>query len=262
MRRWIILVVGLPIYAFMLMVLGTLVPWVLFGSNEGMDLSELIVDMLELVRDPEWWVWAGFCALIVIGLQTVFLAPVFRRKPPGEGRSKSLAASLVMAGFLAGVLTLALGTAIVSLIVVVADVEPESPEWEWLWFIPVAMFAIGWVMWTFLLLVFVRGIWADRVLGRIVGLLFAGTVVEVLVVIPLDIMIRRRTDCYCGEGTFFTLVLAGFATLWLAGPGVVIALTSKKHRLWRETRCFRCGYAKGPSPGSVCPECGFAWADQ
>ena len=126
----------------------------------------------------------------------------------------------------------------------------------------VAALVGGWGFWSGILLVFSRGIWADRALGRLVGLLVGGTLLEVLVVLPLDIMVRRRTDCYCFAGTFFALCLAVIATLWLAGPGVVIALMSKKHRMWRETHCERCGYAMGPSPGPVCPECGYAWIGQ
>ena len=78
-------------------------------------------------------------------------------------------------------------------------------------------------------------------------------------VLPIDLMVRRRTDCYCGTGTFISMCFSAVALLWLTGPGIVIALTHRRRRTARQTHCGRCGQAKGPSPGPVCPECGYAW---
>jgi hypothetical protein len=96
-------------------------------------------------------------------------------------------------------------------------------------------------------------------LGRLSAWLLAGTLIELLVVLPMDIMVRRRTSCYCWSGSYYALCTAAIATLWLAGPGVVIALRSRRRRLWSETHCEACGYEKGPRPAEACPECGAAW---
>jgi hypothetical protein len=120
--------------------------------------------------------------------------------------------------------------------------------------------AISWLFWTVLLVRFVRRRQGQGVFGRIVGLLLGGTILEVVVVLPLDILVRRRTDCYCATGSFWTLCLSAWALLWLTGPGIVLALTSKRRRLWWDAHCMQCGYEKGPSPGERCPECGFEWS--
>ncbi len=117
----------------------------------------------------------------------------------------------------------------------------------------------SWVFWAMMLLVFSRRLWADTVLGRLVVLLFGGTIVELLVVVPVDVMVRRRTSCYCATGTFLALCLSALGLLWLTGPGIVIALTARRRRLARATHCASCGHSKGPSPGPACPECGYTW---
>jgi len=127
------------------------------------------------------------------------------------------------------------------------------------WLVLLVVFTGSWVSWSFILLVFTREMWADRLLGRIVHVLLAGTIIEFIVILPIDMMVRRRTDCYCATGTFLSICFAGTALLWLAGPGAWIAITSRRHRAVRERYCERCGHANGPTPGEHCPECGCTW---
>jgi hypothetical protein len=262
MRRWVIVVLGVPVYTVVLMIVGTLGLAAIMAEDwSDLEPRQFIEVVVEVLSEPDWWFRTGPVALVMVCLQVVFLLPVLWRKPPREGRPKSLTASFVVAALVAGVLTMALGTAVISLVAIIAEPTIDVDDMGWLWSIPLAMLVGGWAFWSLLLFMFVRGVWADRVLGRLVGLLLAGTLIEALVVLPLDIMVRRRTSCYCGTGTFVTLSLAALATLWLVGPGIVIALTSRKHRAWRQRHCRRCAYPKGPSPGPACPECGYAWLD-
>jgi len=130
----------------------------------------------------------------------------------------------------------------------------------WVWPGLVLVVIGTWIGWTVMLLVFARELWTDTLVGRAALLLFGGTVVELLIVLPIDVMVRRRTDCYCAAGTFWSLVMSAVAIMWLTGPGIVLTLTRSRRRLARVTHCGRCGHEKGPTPGEVCPECGFRWA--
>lgn len=261
MRRWLVLVLAMPVYIFVMMVAGTCGPVALM-SDDWVDLHpQSVVEAIgDIVLDASWWSTVGPIALVLVGTQVVFLIPVLAKRPPKAVRSRPLVVSLFIGGAVAAGLTLGLALAAgeFSATVLEWSFDLDDTFTEALF---VVLLVGSWAFWSAVLLVFCRGIWADRMLGRVVGLLIGGTLLEVLVVLPLDIMVRRRTDCYCFSGTFFGLCLATGATLWLTGPGIVIALTSKKHRQWRELHCFRCGYAKGPSPGPVCPECGYAWLE-
>ena len=261
MRRWVILVLGIPVYTFLLMVLATGIMGAIAVEDwASEDWSEVLRELLDLLRDGEWWADAGILTIVAVGAQAVFVIPVVGKRPPKAPRSRSLKISLILAAAVASSLTFGLIFAFATFAEVVLEMNLDfvgsTAE-----VLATVLFVGSWVFWSAILLVFCQGIWADRTLGRVVGLLIGGTLLEVLVVLPLDIMVRRRTDCYCFAGTFFALCIATVATLWLAGPGIVIALASKKHRRWRDLHCFRCGYAKGPSPGAVCPECGYAWLD-
>ncbi len=261
MRRLLIILLALPVYTFLMMLAATAVVLAIVVEDwSDIRLLALTDALGDMVSDPDWWSIVGPTALVLVALQGVFLIPMFRRRPPREHRGKSLTASLLVAGALAGALTMGIGGGVLELIGLIGLPESTSLDKDDLWVIPLAMLGVGWVLWSLLLVIFVRGIWADRTLGRLVGLLFAGTLIETIVILPLDVMVRRRTDCYCGTGTFMALSFCALATLWLTGPGVVIALLSHRHRRWRDDHCGKCGYPKGPSPGPVCAECGSEWA--
>lgn len=263
-RRWLLLIVGLPLYTFALMVITSVVIGAIsIEDRTSLKGADYAYEVLRPIgRSEDWWASLGIAAVIMVVTQAVFLIPMFGKRPPRGERSRPLLVSLVIGAAVAAVLTFGFMLAVIEFTSTVMEAWEEAGfELGGVFGMTVLVGTLvgSWALWSAILLMFSRDIWADRALGRLVGLLLGGTLLEVLVVVPLDIMVRRRTDCYCVAGTFFALCLSVIATLWLAGPGIVIALTSKKHRLWRETHCERCGYAKGPSPGPKCPECGHAW---
>lgn len=256
--RWIILIGVMPVYWFFMMLFSTVVLRVIMTENWSRhELSSIATDVGDVMSDGGWWALVGPFWCVAIVLQVVFLLPVVSRRPPLGARGQSLVFSLLIGGLVAGVLSFGLICAVISACLLLADTIDHWPDW--VVFVAPGAFVLSWIGWSALLLIYVRGIWADRILGRLVGVMIGGSILEILITVPIDIMVRRRTDCYCAEGTFFAFVASATALMWLAGPGVVIAIMSKRHRLWRETRCHNCGYEKGPSPASRCPECGSAW---
>ena len=156
--------------------------------------------------DSEWWLYGGGIASISVVIQAVFLIPLFDRRPPRGERSRALVLSFIIGSFVAALLMVGMVLGLFELIGILFkegfDVDQMG---DGLWILIVTLFFGGWAFWTLCLLVFVRDIWSDRILGRMVGVLFAGTELEVIVVLPVDIMVRKKTDCYCGTGTLFTL---------------------------------------------------------
>ncbi|HEY2589478.1 MAG TPA: hypothetical protein VGI81_27275 [Tepidisphaeraceae bacterium] len=136
---------------------------------------------------------------------------------------------------------------------------PSPPKFNWRTDVPWAMVGVLGGAWAFWFLVFALaggGGWAGRV-RRMYRALFAGTVLELLITIPVDAQVRRRTHCYCGEGTFFALAIGLTAVLWTFGPGVAILfLTRRRERLIASGRCLYCGYNLRGLRSTRCPECG------
>ncbi len=260
---------GITAYTVVMVPVGTVLlafllypPW----SEEG-PLGWLKTSA-EMLADDQWWVYALIGCAIISVTQCLFLLPVFRLRPPQGTRPRSLFASFVLGALIAALLTTGLALGLLELVASLLhgnlDESPWGPNSEMLdvpWAFPgmLLMLVGSWVFWAMALLIFSRRLWPDTVLGRFVVVLFGGTILELLVVLPIDVLVRRRTDCYCATGTFFSLCLSAIGLLWLTGPGIVFAITARRRRLARLTHCARCGHTKGPSPGPVCPECGYEW---
>jgi hypothetical protein len=124
----------------------------------------------------------------------------------------------------------------------------------------VATLLVNWAVSTPLLALFVRQRGVDDGLGRVAAWLFTGSAIEAAAVIPLDVMVRRKTDCYCGEGTLWTLTICwGIGGLAL-GPAVWLIPLARRRKRWYGGQCAACGYDMRGSMGAErCPECGVGW---
>ncbi len=271
-RRLILWLGGMAVYTLLLVFVATFLfallvvspPWEPQTKRNWVEIGS------KALGEGEWWSWALPGAAIIAASQFLFLLPVVRLRPPQGDRQRPLAVSLVLGGLVASLLTLGLALGLVELLAGLVHGDLSTNPWggrdlldrAWVW--PGAAVTLfgSWLLWSGLLFVFTRKLWADRVIGRLAMLLLGGTVAELLVVVPIDVMVRRRTSCECGTGTFWSLCISAVALLWLTGPGITLALTSKRRRLVRATHCAACGQAKGPTPGRACPECGYAWLDR
>ncbi len=257
----------MAVYTVLLVPMGTMLMFLLLMPPWGQEgVFGWLTNSFDVMSQPEWWAYGLPAAAVISVTQYLFLLPVVHLRPPDGTRPKSLAWSLGVGALLAAIITAALGLAVVELGGSLLHGDFRTDPWQdellsevWLWPALLLTLVGSWVFWTMLLLIFARRLWADTALGRLVVLLLGGTIVELLVVLPIDVMVRRRTDCYCAAGTFWSLCVSAVGLLWLTGPGIVFALTARRRRLARVTHCGSCGQSKGPSPGPVCPECGYEW---
>ena len=259
-RRTVLLLIGFPCYVLLLSFLSTLL-WVLvFDPIEGW--SEVRAE-LAWIDGRDWWLLGTLPGLLIATTQYLFLAPVFDVRVRVQKDGRPLVTSLVGAAFVG-----ALG--MTALILALSDVvwllfRGEAREYDGYWpltTIVLSVLACSWLIWTPLLAIFSRRRPHRTMPGRLVGLLLGGTIAEMVVIIPVDILVRFRNSCYCATASFHGTWLAVLALLWLTGPGIVLAVTSRRRRAWLAHHCANCGYAKGPSPGAMCPECGYAWVGQ
>ncbi len=190
-------------------------------------------------------------------LQALFVTPV--RKPMAGRRGPGVWWSLAVAGLMIGLLTSSLVIALAE-----AFVTPDDelfsgsfpPPSVVLW----GSMAFGWVVATPLLIAFCRRGRRESVLSRISAWLFLGTVVEVVAIIPLDVLVRRRNPCYCATGTYWGLVMCGIVGLFVLGPMVFLPLVHARRKRWYGSRCEVCGYdMTGLESPDRCPECGAGW---
>lgn len=159
--------------------------------------------------------------------------------------------SALTAAFLIATLIVALGLAIFG---VVAEYWSVTSE-----FIVLAIvlgLLPGWAAGTPLTLAFLKRGPPETQLQRLSSRILLGTVIEAVAVIPLDVMVRRKTGCYCAAGTYWALTLMGGVAACALGPVVLLAPMGRRRRRMREGRCEACGYDLRGAPGELCPECG------
>jgi len=248
MRPWTIRIVFFAAEFVLVFMAGAL--WLGVGDGSWPGLS-VIADVL---IDPGFALIVGVWAAGVVGLQGLFLFPV-RRPIARRDAHMSVLMSLTVAG-LASALLLADGA--------VAAVEVFT-EWEEIahrsapWLSLLAALLTAWAAATPVLFVFSRGR-QESVLGRVSAGLFLGTIIELVAIIPLDVMVRRRTDCYCATGTFLGLTTVGSVGLFSFGPAVLLPLLARRRRRWWSGHCDVCGYdMEGLRGAERCPECGAGW---
>jgi len=271
-RRWFVLLLLGLVYLSVILALTTFLVWFIFDPLEGS------VDALGLIASPRdwdlmseaWWYYCAWPSIILVVTQMLFLWPIRGGRVRARPDGKPLLMMVASAGFVGSVLTLGLFWGIGGAIQLVwsvgarqdpSDFDPGVSEAAG-WSILLIGLMCSWILWTIALLRFAARHSGSRAADRIAGLLLKGTAAEVILLLPLDIMMRRRTDCYCSTGSFYAMCFSAWALLWLCGPGAYLAVTSKRRREWVLHHCDRCGYEMGPSPGDKCPECGFVWQER
>lgn len=233
-------------------------PFIRFDPADAVDLlHSLTVEPFTRGGDPDGLTILLVLVLPVLVIQWLMILPLRGMRPPERGRSRSLRGSLVIGGMLAAALTTGLVSGLVSLADSILDRTGVEPLWEAQ--APVILlgtFGAGWTFWTIILFGAMRDIWPDRVMARLMKAVFVGSIAEFVLMLPIDVLARRRSSCHCSEGSFAGLMISGTAALCVLGPGVALFLTRGRYRRWRRTHCERCGHPRGPTPGPQCPECG------
>jgi len=261
--RWLIFLIGLPIYTAVLWAIAFSAIVLLNAPDDFLSTwQDLLADPEDIFTEPLAWIWSTGPVLLIAGTQALMVGPFVTFRPVRGPRAHCLVVSILVCALVASMLVLGLVFAILELF----DVWEEPlnmDEGPWggelsLWLtLPVLL--VSWVFWSLVFFRFTRRRRSFGIVGRLIDILLAGTIIETILIVPVDIMVRRRTDCYCATGTFHALLLATFAVLWLAGPGALIVFTRRRRRRWADMYCLNCGYEKGPSPGERCPGCGYEW---
>jgi hypothetical protein len=197
--------------------------------------------------------WAVLIPLGVITLfQGLFLIGMPQMRWPRATRKRSMMISQMVGALAAALLTF--GVVATALCAINQwDNLTQSIGGHILWVI-----AIAWFFWLFAFVI----MWARQPFSGFAAMyktIIAGTILEVLITIPVDVQVRKRTSCWCDQGTFWAYVAALCVAFWSFGPGLVLLLLTR--RLQREgyfSLCRKCGLDLSAEPPQTtrCPKCG------
>ena len=210
------------------------------------------------ITDDEYPLWILGTLAVVSFLQWLYLHPI--REPSTSKRPVNLFWSMSVGGFVVALFLTGLVAGVCGLMSDVAGVNAIDGGVV-AWFL-LGIFVLTWIAATPLLASFSRRSASPEAgLTRIATTLFAGTVVEVIAGIPLDVLARRKEDCVCARGTFWTILLGLTGGLVLFGPYVFLVLFSRRRRRWPGGHCAACGADVGEDLRVMrCPGCGAGWA--
>ena len=83
------------------------------------------------------------------------------------------------------------------------------------------------------LFVYCRGLDRFSIIGRLTGLIFAGSLAALLVSIPAHIIVSRRPGCFVGLVTALGIASGVYVMLWSFGPAILLLFLSEKRRFER-----------------------------
>lgn len=249
LRRWWI---G---QAIVLWFLPMLLPWVAGETSWRAGAA------VEALTSLDYVLWMGGIAATIAFLQWVLVRPVLA--PRRAGRPVRLVWSMIVVGFAVALLQLGAFLLLFGVLEDVVQVRPSVVSGPWVAISVLALLVAEWIGATVLLTRFVgRSPRRDSYLRRCAALLFAGTAVEVVAALPLDLLARRNEDCWCARGTLLTLVVGLTLGALLLGPAILLAGVARRRR-WPGGACPACGAPIGPDRGTAnCPACGAGWAPE
>ncbi len=211
--------------------------------------------------DPLYAGWIAGFTVIFAGLQWLYLRPI--RQPVPGAKPVRLVWSMVLGGLMVSLLLCVLLLAALGVANDILVIRPYVIEDDAAWFAIIAILVLNWILATPLLLAFAsRSHSAEEHLRRVATVLFAGTLIELLAVVPLDVLARRKEDCWCFRGTLLAITLALAVGVILAGPVVFLVLLARRRRRWPSGKCAACSADIGEDLRIArCPACGSGWAE-
>lgn len=221
--------------------------------------------------DVDGKIWFVAIAAVWAALTVAFLAPITGRVQllrHGRSLRSSVAVAVLMGSVICGLI---MGALIEGVLVLITSTVDEVGGWHSPstsgWHSPstiigsiavIGAWIVGGAVWAY----FLRRSASSRDpagLDLLLRRILAGTAVELVLGLPIALLIRRRSECYCSTATFFNFAFGTAALLWICGPWSVLFLTRKARANWSRTACASCGYPRR-SGGSECSECGQAFA--
>jgi hypothetical protein len=210
MRKWGIVVT--VFYAAV--VLAILVPAAIPIAGGSSPLTKDFYSELHQVL-AEWLVWIPI-AMVVAGEALLLFLSVdtsFKKLRPKTHIAVSCGAGAMLFGLLALAVVYSVGSAI------------QGDKFGQGWLLGTAPGAIGlllalWILWGIVFFLYFRN--SSQVITRVVSWLLKGSVLELLIVVPCHVIVRRRGDCCAPAVTSFGIV-TGIAVMLLSfGPSVLL----------------------------------------
>lgn len=89
---------------------------------------------------------------------------------------------------------------------------------------------IFWILWTIVFFISYKGINKFEAMRKLINFLLAGSLLELLAVIPSHIIDIKRGGCFVGMFTSVGISAGLMVMLWTFGPGIIFLFLREKHK--------------------------------
>jgi len=230
--RKLILVVG--IIFTLAGITWAILPLILSDYEDCAGLLGTVLIINYLAAESE--LFYGISVIAVLGVvflaQWAFLRPGknFKVRLTTDGRP------LKTSIFAAGLMATLLSTGGISLLLEFPDwwqpLIGEKDDSFYTYSTPIiwAVMIVIWAVWARVFFIYWKQ--GDRYTqsGKMIRGLVAGSILEIIVAVPVHIWATRQRECYCCRGTYTTLILASTVLIWAFGPGIILLYMREKYR--------------------------------
>lgn len=219
----------------------------------------------------EFWVRFKFRGSVVFAVasflltQLLFFLPRKHWKIRLTASGRSMPCSLAAGAAVASVISVGLVAALLEIpdwwegLALTTRIGPLNERFEFLNFAGFWLLPVFWILWTPIFFLYFRGPHAYGQLSRMIRTLIAGSILELLVSVPVYAFLPDRHRCYCARGSYTGIVFGATALVWIFGPAVALVFFYQKSRAIRPMNCPKCEYdLRGTIAAgrAQCPECG------
>jgi hypothetical protein len=217
MKRWAFLVAAL--YLLVLVALTVPVLHLTFGTGSDPDLSRS--ESIAMLAEPGYWMWLAAMVVCQLALLAVPVQ-VASRRPVTRG---ALWPTVLVAGLMMGTLITAAFLAFDEFIYL------DDGGDDWLAWTGLAAGAATWLIWAVIFARAAKSVPPRDLVTRQCRLLFAGSILELLIAVPTHIVARYRDYCCAGVLTFIGLTMGISVMLFAFGPALYFLFAERWRRL-------------------------------
>ena len=223
-----------------------IVLWLAIGLGiiSGMfpSLSEIFFDAESSAphQRPSEYLWhifliIGIPTLVILTLQIILLAPVLGKPSIQPGKGRSIIASGVIAGLVAAVLLSGIAIAVGEWILAETRTFKDPRNFDNAALVnSTIIFLIALpISWAFFGVLFSLTLLRARspyALQRLVSTILIASAAEYVLLIPINIVINRRSECFCVQGSFLALGFSVAALAVLLGPFFLLIFCNHRYR--------------------------------
>jgi hypothetical protein len=177
----------------------------------------------QLVRGPSARQWFALVLGVIVGTQLVFLLGAGTIELCRPIRKRRLLLPILIAS---GLMTLLVAGCAVAMLELCKAKNFPQPKWLWIAFV--------WLVWGIIFFLYCRKLERWRVLKRLIQILLAGSLLDLLATVPAHLVVIRRPGCLVGLGTGAGIAAGICAMFWAFGPGIALLFFRERYQAERQ----------------------------